>query len=188
MFASVLAAARAGSPWAFERLYADLAGQVTGYLRMQGAVEPDDLASEVFIGVFSGLPRFEGDEAGFRSWVFTIAHRRLLDERRRLAKTPHLTSDDVLESMPGDDVESDVLAGLEEGWVRQVCAELPSDQRAVVLLRVLGDLSTEQVAEIMGKSTGAVKQLQRRAITSLRVRLTSQSVPPASGSEITGAR
>nr|WP_275941342.1 sigma-70 family RNA polymerase sigma factor [Planosporangium flavigriseum] len=169
-------------------MYADLAGQVTGYLRMQGAVEPDDLASEVFIGVFSGLPRFEGDEAGFRSWVFTIAHRRLLDERRRLAKTPHLTSDDVLESMPGDDVESDVLAGLEEGWVRQVCAELPSDQRAVVLLRVLGDLSTEQVAEIMGKSTGAVKQLQRRAITSLRVRLTSQSVPPASGSEITGAR
>lgn len=188
VFTSVLAAARAGAPWAFERLYAELAGPVAGYLRLQGAIEPDDLTSEVFIGIFSGLPRFDGDEAGFRSWVFTIAHRRLLDERRRLARRPRLASDEALATLPGGDVEADAGAGLGEDWVRQVCSQLPGDQQTVILLRVLGDLSVEQVAEVIGKSPGAIKQLQRRALATLRVRLTSQSVPLSDGPAITGTR
>jgi RNA polymerase sigma-70 factor (ECF subfamily) len=70
-------------PWAFERLYADLAPVVAGYLRVQGAAEPEDLTSEVFLGVFTGIDSFEGSETQFRSWVFTIAYSRLVDERRR---------------------------------------------------------------------------------------------------------
>ena len=105
-FAGVLHAARAGEPWAFERLYADLAPAVAGYLRGQRAVEPEDLTSEVFLGVFRGLGSFEGGEAQFRSWVFTIAHRRLQDERRRLARRPRLAAiDPELSLLPGGDAE-----------------------------------------------------------------------------------
>ena len=81
-FDDVLAAAQAGAGWAFEVLYRDLAPAVTGYLRLHGAAEPDDLASETFLGVFTGLAGFSGDEDALRSWVFTIAHRRLIEDRR----------------------------------------------------------------------------------------------------------
>ena len=76
-FDDVLGAAQAGAAWAFEVLYRDLAPAVTGYLRLHGAAEPDDLASETFIGVFTSLSGFAGDEAALRGWVFTIAHRAL---------------------------------------------------------------------------------------------------------------
>ena len=87
-FESVLAAARTGSPRAHERIFHALAPVVQGYLRLQGASEPEDLTSEVFLAVLRNLGSFEGDEPGFRSWVFTIAHRRLLDERRRAVRRP----------------------------------------------------------------------------------------------------
>src|SRR3954451_13571050 len=76
-FDDLLAAAQAGAAWAFETLYRDLSPVVTGYLRLHGAAEPDDLASETFLGVFTGLAGFRGDEEALRAWVFTIAHRRL---------------------------------------------------------------------------------------------------------------
>ena len=85
-FDAVLDAARSGAPWAFERLYADLAPVVAGYLRVQGAAEPEDLTSEVFLGVFTGLKLFSGTEQQFRSWASTIADQRLLDERRRAGR------------------------------------------------------------------------------------------------------
>ena len=53
--------------WAFEVLYRDLAPVVTGYLRLHGAAEPDDLASETFLGVFTGLAGFRGDEDALRA-------------------------------------------------------------------------------------------------------------------------
>src|SRR3954462_2970118 len=89
-FDDVLVAAPAGAGWAFEVLYRDLAPSVTGYLRLHGAAEPDDLASETFLGVFTGLAGFRGDEAGLRAWVVTIAHRRLLDDWRRARGGPPL--------------------------------------------------------------------------------------------------
>jgi DNA-directed RNA polymerase specialized sigma24 family protein len=92
-FDDVLAAAQAGAGWAFEVLYRDLAPSVTGYLRLHGAAEPDDLASETFLGVFTGLGGFRGDEEALRSWVFTIAHRRLIDDWRRRSRRPQFTDD-----------------------------------------------------------------------------------------------
>ena len=77
-------------------LYRDLSPAVTGYLRLHGAVEPDDLASETFIGVFTGLSGFSGDEDALRAWVFTIAHRRLVDDWRRRSRRPQMSDD------PGD--------------------------------------------------------------------------------------
>ncbi len=78
----MLVAAHAGAGWAFQRLWQTYAGAVTGYLRLQGAAEPEDLTSEVFLGAFRSIRGFNGGESAFRSWLFTIAHRRLLDSRR----------------------------------------------------------------------------------------------------------
>ncbi|RBY84178.1 RNA polymerase sigma factor [Blastococcus sp. TF02A-26] len=182
VFEEVLAAARAGAAWAFEVLYRDLAPAVTGYLRVHGALDPDDLASETFLDVFRGLGGFTGDEQGLRSWVFTIAHRRLVDDWRRRGRRPQLADDgDVAADSVGGDVEDDVLTRLGTESVHRLCAALPADQRSVVLLRVLADLTVEQVAEVMGRSVGSVKALQRRGLRRLREELAPAGTTPAGG-------
>jgi RNA polymerase sigma factor (sigma-70 family) len=171
-FDDVLAAAQAGAAWAFEVLYRDLSPSVTGYLRLHGAVEPDDLASETFIGVFTGLSGFSGGEDALRAWVFTIAHRRLVDDWRRRSRRPQVADDpgDLTELLGGD-VEDDALVGVGTETVHKLCAELPDDQRSVLLMRILADRTVEQVAAAMGRSVGAVKALQRRGLRTLRTRL-----------------
>ena len=164
-------------PWAFERLYADLAPVVAGYLRLQGAAEPEDLTSDVFLGVFTGIDSFEGSETQFRSWVFTIAHRRLVDERRRLARRLWSPAGDLAAfDKSGGDVEADALDALGSRRVFEWCAGLSADQRDVLVLRVVGDLTIDQVAAIVDKSPGAVKALQRRALTALRQQVEKEGV------------
>jgi RNA polymerase sigma factor (sigma-70 family) len=175
-FDDVLAAAQAGAAWAFETLYRDLAPSVTGYLRLHGAAEPDDLASETFLGVFTGLAGFRGDEDALRAWVFTIAHRRLVDDWRRRGRRPQ-TADDPgdLTTHLGGDVEDDALERLGAESVHRLCGGLPADQRTVLLLRILADLTVEQVAQVMGKSVGSVKALQRRGLRTLKAQLETSS-------------
>jgi RNA polymerase sigma-70 factor (ECF subfamily) len=187
-FDDVLSAAQAGSAWAFEVLYRDLAPTVTGYLRLHGAAEPDDLASETFLQVFTGLAGFRGDEDGLRAWVFTIAHRRLVDDWRRRSRRPQLADDpgDLAEHAGGD-VEDDALTRIGADDVHRLCALLPEDQRTVVLLRVLADLTIEQVAAVMGRSVGATKALQRRGLRALQKKL-SERVPLDALPAMTGPR
>lgn len=167
-FEQVIAAARAGAPWALQRLYEDLAPVVAGYLRLQGLRDVEDHTSEVFLGVFRNLVAFTGDEAGFRSWVFTIAHRRSVDERRRRGRRPDPQALDAVHEPLGGDVEAEALEELGGVWVREALAELTEEQRAVVTLRILADVSVEEVAAILGKRPGAVRVLQHRAIERLR--------------------
>jgi RNA polymerase sigma factor (sigma-70 family) len=179
-FDSVLAAARAGAPWALERMWRELAPVVTGYLRVQGSAEADDLTSDVFMNVFSRLGTFHGGEDQFRSWVFTIAHHRLVDERRRNSHRPQLadTPVETMTQVSGGDVEADALRAMSDERVRRLCAALAPDQRDVLLLRMAADLSLEQTAEALGKSTGAVKALQHRAVAALRRQLDQEAVSP----------
>lgn len=162
---------RAGDPRALEALYRSLAPAVLGYLRGHGASDPEDLASEVFVGVVRGLPRFVGGDDDFRSWVFTIAHRRLLDERRRLSRHPVqcLDPDESLDEPHAGDPGPEELAveRLFASPAVRALDTLTPDQRSVLLLRVVADLPVAEVARILGKQEGAVKTLQRRALAAL---------------------
>lgn len=177
-FDEVLAAARRDDPRAYERIFHALAPVVTGYLRLQGAREPEDLTSEVFVSVLRNLANFEGDEPGFRSWVFTIAHRRLLDERRRSARRPlEEPLEESVDPAASDDVEDAVELTMSTERVRALCAQLVPDQRDVLLMRLLGRLTVEEVATALGKSTGAVKALQRRGFAAIGRLLEREGVP-----------
>jgi len=169
-FAAILAAAQDRSGPAFERLYHALAPAVAGYLRLQGSPEPDDLTNEVFLNAFTSIGSFHGDEEQFRSWLFTIAHRRLTDDRRRRGRRPSLAEGDpaAAPDTAGGDVEEEALRRLGVARVRQLCEQLAPDQRDVLLLRMVSGLSIEQAAEALGKSPTAVKALQRRAVAAVR--------------------
>jgi len=174
-FDSALEAARAGEEWAWAALFRFLSGPVTGYLRMHGAADPEDLASETFLQVARGIHTFEGGEDEFRSWVFVIAHRRLIDSRRKAGRLPKVafwTAEDAdLDRLKGGDVVDDALGGLSSEAVEEALARLTRDQREVIMLRVIADLSVADTAKVMGKSEGAVRVLQHRAIEILRKRL-----------------
>lgn len=167
----LVVAAQANGAWAFDRLYRHFSPLVCGYLRVQGADDPEGLTNEVFLGAFRRLGSFTGDGDAFRSWLFTIAHHRLVDDRRRSARTvPTAPLERGVDTRPGGDVEEEALARL-DGAARQLLADLAPDQRAVVALRVVADLSINETADILGKRPGAVKALQRRGLEALRRKL-----------------
>jgi len=170
-FDDVLLAARAGAEWAWTRLYEEMAPKVVGYLRARGAADPEDVAGEVFLQVVRDLPGFSGGEREFGAWTFTIAHRRLVDDLRRRSRRPvDVAPADVVDRAvgAGGDVHEDVEARMADASVRAAIDELPSDQRSVMLLRIIGDLTIEETARVVGKRPGAVKALQRRGLRRLR--------------------
>ncbi len=173
-----MAAARAGQPRAFEPLYRALSPAVSRYLWLNGAADPESLTNEVFLGVFTGLASFSGGEAEFRSWVFTIAHRRVIDDRRQAGRRPPIAGlpPESLEGLAGGDAESDAMTSMALGRMHDVLACLTSDQRRVLLLRLVADLTVDQVAEVTGKTAAAVKSLQRKGLEGIRRRLDQQKV------------
>jgi RNA polymerase sigma-70 factor (ECF subfamily) len=168
-FASVLTAAQAGAPWAARELWTTFAPAVAAFARARGSLEPDDLTSEVFLAVFDRLDRFEGDLAQFRSFVFTVAHHRLVDELRSRARRP-VPDELTVQSDPRlqPSAEADALNRIADQQVRALLEGLVPDQRDVLVLRIVADLTVDEIAKILGKRPGAVKALQRRGLEALR--------------------
>jgi len=170
-FASTLAAARGGEGWAIAALYEAFQPSVLRYFRAQEATEAEDLASEVWLDVGSGLRRFEGLESDFKSWLFTIARRRLIDHRR--ARTRRRTNPVVPESLSlsaGESVTPDRLA---DERALSYLALLPRDWAEIVLLRVVAGLDSNEVAAVTGRKPGTVRVIQKRALERLAELLSS---------------
>jgi RNA polymerase sigma factor (sigma-70 family) len=176
-FHGLLAAAKDGDEHAWKALFDALAPVVLGYLRANGAPDAEDVLGETFLQVARDIATFAGDEAGFRSWVFTIAHHRLIDARRHSARRPvELSPEPPEPEEPADDAANEALARIGTARVRLILAELSEDQRAVLLLRFVGDMSVEDVARAVGKRPGAVKALQRRGLAAVKRLLTRRGV------------
>ena len=174
-FEKVLAAAQQNAGWALTRLYESLAPAVVGYMRSQGIHDAEDLTSDVFVAVLSRTRSFSGSEAQFRKWVFTIAHHRIVDERRKNGRAPHVEpidrADVAARQAPGG-AEDEALGRLGTEQVRALLAALTPDQRDVLVLRVIAGMSVDEVAGTLDKRPEAVKALQRRALAALRRRRT----------------
>lgn len=168
----MLQAAQAGAGWACTAMWVEYAPAVAAFLNARGSREPDDLTSEVFLAVFDGLPKFVGGEPEFRSFVFSIAYRRLVDElrsRSRRAEPVEWSAD--ADPRSSASAEDDALAHLGETSALKLLETLPEDQRNVMVLRIVADLTVEQIAEVLAKRPGAVKALQRRALDSMRKKI-----------------
>jgi RNA polymerase sigma factor (sigma-70 family) len=145
-----------------ESLYVTLAPAVLGYLRGLAVPEPDDVLGEVFVQVVRDLHRFSGDDAALRRWVFTIAHHRAIDAHRHRRRRPVEPRHDLHDAHVIDDVDTFV----DDDLVRAM-ARLTEDQRQVIALRFVADLSIDEVARVLGRRPGAVKSLQHRALDRL---------------------
>lgn len=165
----LLGAAQAGSTEALNRIYTELSPKILGYLTARGADDAEALTQEVFLSVFSRLAAITGGEQGLRTFAFSVAHARYVDEARTRSRRPFLYSyDPSADHRTTASAESSALANLgAEGTLASLRA-LNADQGEVLALRIVADLPLDDVARVLGKSTGAVKQLQRRGLQKLK--------------------
>lgn len=186
-FEQVLADARRGDAGAWKALYQELAPVITGYLAGQRAPSPEDVTSETLYQVVRDLHRFDGTETQFRSWVFAIAHNRLIDRRRYEAARPvDPTESDTLDRhSPSVSFEDRAVDRLGRAEIDLLLECTTPDQRDVLLLRYVADLTLHEVAEALDKEYNAVKALHRRALNALRERAAASEYPPRRGRTLT---
>ena len=178
----VVADAVAGRPAALTAVYQALAPTVRGYLLARGSEDPDGLTNEVFVQVIPRLPHLHGGESGLRALVFSVAHARLVDELRRRSRRPQLTAYDASADRRRVVSAEDEVTG--DAALIALLDDLTPEQRDVLVLRVVADLSVEQTAQVLERTPGSVKQLHRRALASLRARVeTGRGVREVSGDE-----
>lgn len=161
-FARLLARAKTGDEEAFAALYRAYQPRVLRFLRARVGQVGEDLASEVWMTVARGLKGFEGDEAGFRGWLFTSARHRVIDHARKRHARPAETGEEPPEIAVTDPsrLEADeAVAALIRG--------LSDVQAEIVLLRVLGNFSAREVARMLGMTEEAVRVAQHRALQRL---------------------
>jgi len=173
-----VARAQAGDPRGFEVLFRELGAPVAGYLRSRSVSDPDGIANEVFLRAFRTIHTFDGDAQRFRSWLFTIAHHAAVDDARRRGRRVREAPIDHAPEQAGGDVETDVIANLAHERVHALLSGLSADQREVLVLCVVADLSIAQTAEVLGKRYETVKTLRRRGLSALRAAITSNEGAP----------
>lgn len=171
----LLAQLRRNERGAWERFYDSVAGEIRAYVRRIGARDPDDVVGEVMIQVVRDLPGFTGTAPELRPWVYRIARNRVIDAGRRRARRVEevpleselqylrLTAE-IVDERPDLDELSDML-----NW-------LSDDQREVVWLRYVLDLSLAETAEMMDREPAAVAALTLRAMHRLRRLLSPYSM------------
>jgi RNA polymerase sigma-70 factor, ECF subfamily len=176
-FGVVLARAQAGDEAAFACLFRDVQPALVRYLRV---ITPDaeDVASETWLQVVTGLAGFRGQEDAFRAWLFTIARHRAADAGRSRARRPVSLELTEADQPAVPDTADLALEAISVRSVVALIATLPRDQAEIVMLRLVGGLDVADVGRIVGKSPGAVRVAAHRALRRLASRLERAGVTP----------
>ena len=162
--------AKTRDPDAFGMLYDEYVDQIFRYVyyKVGNLTESQDLTGQTFLKAFENIDSYEMRDVAFSSWLYRIAHNLVVDFFRRESKRESVPIDDQppTASPSGNPVEL-VLADLESERLYKAMHKLTHNQREVLVLKFIDNLSNAQVAEIMGISVGAVKSTQKRGLLSL---------------------
>ena len=142
----------------FERVYAFVAR------RVGSREEAEDLTSDVFHQALANLARFEWRGVPFAAWLFRIAANAIIDRAKRAAKERDVPEPDAPPDVSLEDVEH-------RARLFRMVGGLPADQRRVIVMRFAEQKKIREIASELGRSEGAVKQLQLRGLQTLRTRL-----------------
>ena len=171
-FRGTVLAAQAGDEEAFANLWREFQPGLLRYLRMKAPTVAEDLAADIWLRVLRALPTFEGDEQGFRGWIYTTARNRLTDWYRNGERRPDLIEYSSLVLLPAvTNVEDEAAEHSATDRAIALIGELPPDQAEAVLLRVVVGMDVGRVAVIMDRSPGSVRVLCHRGLRRLERRL-----------------
>lgn len=177
--ATMIARAQAGDELAFEALYARYARHILRYMYVRTR-EPElaqDLTQEVFIRVIRGINglQYRGEKM-FLGWLYTIAGNVLIGQTRRHQIATSSLNDTVEVSDPrGQEAVSSLFERLS---LQHAIAQLTIEQQHVLMLKFFGDMTNQEIAAAIGKTEGAVKALQHRAIQTLQQIMSQETREP----------
>jgi RNA polymerase sigma-70 factor (ECF subfamily) len=176
--ARLIQRAQQGDEKAISELYRRHVDVVYRYIwaRVRDETTAEDLTAQVFLKALEGLPTYQDTGKPFLAWLYRIAYARTVDHWRQQKRRVEVPLDEALptgEPHPGARLE------IEDEWTTAIdlLAQLTDDQQAVLMLRFIGEMSLAQVAETLGKTLGATKATQHRALASLARMLQAQGGP-----------
>ncbi len=175
----VIAKAQAGDPLAFDDLYQRYAKLILRflYLRTREAENAQDLTQEVFMRVLKNIKSFEyRGEKSFLGWLYTIATHVQIGQARRKQNLQTPLDDSAEIADPRG--QEHVTTAFERIFLQHAIDQLTDDQKQVLTLKFFGDLTNQEIALAIGRSEGAVKALQYRALQSLQQILERESSDP----------
>jgi RNA polymerase sigma-70 factor, ECF subfamily len=170
--AAIVKRAQVGDPSAFETIYHRFADSLFRYLyaRCGDARLAEDLTGDVWVRVVERLPAFrfppEAPETAFTAWLYRIARNLVVDSYRRSSRALQVVEAPQPAALQAPADES-LLASEEREELRTAIEQLTPEQREVVLMRFVEERSNSEVARLTGRSEGAVKVMQHRALRSL---------------------
>ncbi len=165
----ILIEAAQRDPACFAQLYEDNFERVYAFIarRVHDRDHAQDLTADVFHNALKNLPRFEWRGAPFAAWLFRIAANAIADRGKRAAQFEAIKLREVHDPDPSS--EADLAEVEHRARLFKLVEKLPDDQRRVITLRFAQQKSIAEIAKDIGRSEGAIKQLQFRGLQSLRM-------------------
>lgn len=159
--------AKSGDHGAVTQIYERYAPAIYRYIyfRVGEAELAEDLQAEVFLRMLEGIQRYEDRGWPISAWLYRIAHDRTVDTIRRRRKRHHIPFESWEGSCEGP--EQVTIVQLEHEELRRTLEHLTAEQRKVIMLRFMADMSVQEVAQTLGRTEGSVKALQHRGLQSL---------------------
>jgi RNA polymerase sigma-70 factor (ECF subfamily) len=149
----------------YEEYYDKLAHYV--YVHIGNKEEAEDIAGEVFLKALKSLKSYREQGVPMQGWLFRIAHNLTVDYIRKADKRRTVPMDSVI--LTGDDNPVDTAdKNIEFERITEAMKQLTIEQREVINLRFFGGLTSKEVGDILSKSDGAVREMQRAAIEKIR--------------------
>jgi len=163
-----------GNVEAFGELYSIFLDRIYRYVfyQVKDKMTAEDITEEVFIKAWNAISSCQGKEETFSAWLYRIAHNRVIDIFRSREKEQPLVMDAVAET---GRAELELETEIDHRELLDSIAELPSNQKQVIILKYIEGLGNREIEQITGKKQGAIRILQMRALARLRERLNGES-------------
>jgi len=175
---TIVQRAQKNDPNAFAELYEAYFDKIYRYIviKIGDREEAEDMTQQVFLKAHKSISSFKWKGVPFSAWLYRIAHNQIVDYLRKKTKRPDTLPDEIqVSDKPEKNPEQLAEKRMDIQQLLEATKGLTEAQREVISLRFGGEMPTARVAEIMGKSQGAIKALQHSAIVSLRKTLLTDS-------------
>ena len=176
----LIKAAQKGDQQAFATLYRSHVDRIYRYIfyRVDTAIIAEDLTADVFIHALEGLSRYECSSSPWIAWLYSIANARVVDHYRRNGRiTQQEMSEEATDSveMNWDD---NIVATFTHDVIQEAIRYLNDEQRQVIIYRFIESYSLEKTAMLMGKTIGAIKTMQHRALVAMGKSIQKRGIKP----------
>jgi len=177
--AQLLERAAGGDYEAFGQVYTIYLDRIYRYVfhQLNDKMAAEDLTEETFVKAWRAMGAFRGGTLSFSAWLYRIAHNQVIDHFR--ARQPHVSLDsealgnaEIVDNIV--DPEQEAERNLMQQEVLELVSYLPPDQKQLIILKFIEGLDNQEIEEITGKSQGAIRVMQMRALAALRQRLSKE--------------